>query len=249
MVFEVPRESGRWGYGAVHCLNDDGSEIACIHDNQLWIYNVRTGKRIHHEKFPPVEGAYFRYLAASGDKWIVGSEMAGSRIIDLKEGSTVTTMFPEAMRASPIRARDKDCLLVESQSGNGGIIELATGAILDLWYVGTDQGGGSMPEQPPRAYTTFDGKLLVRRNAHGVEMQLMDLQTLEPIAEIYPMPVGEKIGWIIATSDGYWDASPGAEEYVAFYIGRRDMSDKKETRRKPQLIKGRIAKVIARPRK
>lgn len=245
VVYEVPRLNGRDGKGAVCCLNDDGCEVACIFDGRLRIHSVPSGTTIHDEKLPPVKEAFFRYLAATGDKWIVGSEFAGSMILDLKEGTSVKTSLKEAFRASPVRARDRDCLLIETQPGKAGIVDINDGQVYAEWYVGKDQGGGSMPEGSPRAFAAFEGRLLVRQTARGMNLELIDLNTLIPIVEIHLVPVEGEVGWIATTGDGFWDASPGADRYVELFAGKSNLADEKDSRRKPNLIRHRIARVIA----
>ncbi len=245
-VCEIDRESGQSGYAIAGGLNDDGSEVALIVNNRLQINSVLSGKKIHDEELPSPSEAFFRYVAASGDKWIIGSESAGSRILDLDKETTVSFSLPEAFRASPIQALGRECLLIETQLGKGGIVDVETGDVHAEWYVGTNHEGGSRPEGPPRVATAFNGKLLVRRKGQGAEMELIDLRTLDTVATVYFVPVESEVGWIAATPDGFWDASPGAERFVEIYSGHRNLAGEKRARRKPQRIKDRIASVISR---
>lgn len=58
------------------------------------------------------------------------------------------------------------------------------------------------------------------------------------------MPVDGNLGWVISTSDGYWNASPGAEKYVAVYSGlNRLKPDSIVERKNSAEIKRRIARL------
>ena len=100
---------------------------------------------------------------------------------------------------------------------------------------------------PPRAFTAFDGKLLIRQLDHAADIELIDVQKLTPIAKVHPVPVDDKLGWIISTSDGFWDASPGAEKYLAVYNGLHRLApDAVAKRRRSAEIKKRISRLVQR---
>jgi hypothetical protein len=135
--------------------------------------------------------------------------------------------------------------LVESRRGLGAVVDLETGKLQAKWYVGKRQGPVSVSQDAPHVFKAFDDKLLIRRVQHAAEIELIDVRTLAPIAKVHPIPVDGKLGWIISTSDGYWDASPGAEKYLGVYNGLRRLTPEEIAKRRNSAeIQSRISDVI-----
>lgn len=239
-VVSIPRPKDRpSGHSLSPWFNRDGSRLGTTIEKRFHLYEIPSGKRLRDEPLP--QDKHYWHVASAGEQWVIGSDFDGI-IFDERTGCGPVIPLQNINRATEIRCRDRRSFLVETRHGLGAIVDCETGKLQAKWYVGHRQGNILSPEFPPRAFTAFDGKLLIRRLAHAAEIELIDLTTLSPIATVHPLPVDEKLGWIISTSDGYWDASPGAEQYVAVFSGMRRLApDVVKRRRDAARTQSRLA--------
>jgi hypothetical protein len=72
-------------------------------------------------------------------------------------------------------------------------------------------------------------------------VELVDLANARVALTVYPLVVGKDIGWVAYTPDGLWDASPGAERYVAV-VGPKGLAEARarDARRDPATIRARL---------
>jgi hypothetical protein len=244
-VCSIPRTKDiPTGYSHSPSFSHDGTRLGATIGKRFYLYDIPSGKQLRDEPAP--HDQYHWHVTPVGQFWVIASDTSSS-IFHERTGWGRKIPLDGIYRAAEIRCRDRDSLLVETRRGLGAIVDLDTGKLQAKWYVGDYQGSMGGPEFPPRAFTAFDGKLLIRRVAHAAEIELIDLETLTPIAKVHPVPVDDKLGWIISTSDGYWDASPGAEKYLAMYDGlRRLTSVSIAERRNSAEIRKRIARMSSR---
>ena len=91
---------------------------------------------------------------------------------------------------------------------------------------------------PRRALPVFNGQALLVNRPHAHSYDLIDLDTLKTTLTLRLVTVEDAIGWVAYTPDGYWDASPGAEQYIAVYRGLDALDAKAvQLRRQPQRVK------------
>ena len=241
-VVSIPRTKGiPTGYSLSPNFNHDGTRLAATIEKRLQLFEIPSGKRLRDEPLP--NDKYHWHITSVGKHWVVGSD-TDSSIFHAETGWGPRIPLSSIYRATKVRCQGRESLLVETRRGLGAIVNLQTGELNAKWYVGAYQGTLGPPQTPDRAFTTFDGKLLIRQVAHAAEVELIDLATLTPIAKVHPVPVERKLGWIISTDDGYWDASPGAERHLVMYDGlRRLTTDEAEGRKKAAEIQKRIARL------
>ena len=222
-------------------FSQDGKRLGALVDGRFLLYEMPSGKRLRDEAVP--HDKYHWRVTSVDDYWIIGSESSSS-LFHEKTGWGPMIPLDNILRAAQIRCRRRESLLVETKRGLGAIVDLKSGEVQARWYVGEYQGGMGGPEFPPRAFTADDGKLLIRCVAHAAEIELIDLETLQSVAKVHPVPVNGELGWVISTPDGYWDASEGAEDLVTVYHGlRRLPTDAAGMRRNGPEIQKRIARL------
>jgi len=92
--------------------------------------------------------------------------------------------------------------------------------------------------------------LLLRPLAWQGAVELVDLVDLKTILTVYPVPSGKDLGWVAHTPDGLWDASPGAERYVAV-VGPEGFADERtrNARRDQATIQARLRSLWKAPTK
>jgi hypothetical protein len=93
--------------------------------------------------------------------------------------------------------------------------------------------------EPPLSGMAFGGRYVARLTGTAA-VELLDARTLEPVASVHVLKLPEDFGWVVHTPDGHWDASPGAEKYLAvFHNGRAVRPAEARSRRVDSLLRTR----------
>jgi hypothetical protein len=129
-------------------------------------------------------------------------------------------------------------LLLHDSYGNACLADPGTGRVQSRWVV-EGRSGRSMPA---RSAVAAGGRLLLRPLAWQGAVEVVDLADLKTALTVYPVAVGKEIGWVAYTPDGLWDASPGAERYLAVFgpEGRLADAGARDAHRDPAALRARL---------
>jgi hypothetical protein len=216
-------------------LDPAGKRLAAHLDNRLAFFEVPSGRLVG--KYPVKDHNYFHFLKGLRSGWLIS-------------GSYYTRLFDEAKGWGPevvgfryvTEAHDLDTpagrrLLLRNSYGSACLADPATGKVLTRWVEADRSGRRAHGESEVAA----GGRLLVRPLAWRGAVELVKLADAKVALTVHPLAGGKDIGWVAFTPDGRWDASPGAERYVAV-VGARGLADgrARDARRDPASIRARL---------
>jgi len=89
------------------------------------------------------------------------------------------------------------------------------------WDIGLKVNGSNLQDQAKffellavARQKALDGDKTAIRNFADLKVSVADLKK---VLTVSPVPAGKDLGWVVHTPDGLWDASKGAERYVAVF--------------------------------
>ena len=102
----------------------------------------------------------------------------------------------------------------------------------------------------PRTTLLVWDRLLIREFGIRGIVEMIDIRNFETLLYLQAVTLGpDRWGWIAWTPDGFFDASPGAEEMVEVFVGLTPASaDFKDRRRNPSRIQARIMEAAGAPK-
>lgn len=214
----------------------------------LSLYDVESGELHLHRKLE--DGYLDRILALENGWWALG----GFTLQILKENLEPVIELDARVRSISL-IDDGNALLIVGENGDVHTIDRATGRIIaSLPTLPSGYSTGPSRTGPAQAAMVFGGRALLNNTGYAGQFQILTLPDLKAVVNIRTVPLGNdspgrtawaadgRLGWIAWTPEGFWDASPGAEQFVAAVRGT-DVLLREETdnRRSPQQLRNRIS--------
>ncbi len=213
-----------------------GNQLAGVSGGRFWFFNVQAGQLVREGEFPQSKRFMGRIMALR-DGWIV-SKRSGTYVLGPDGEWSSEIAVKDVCRADAAQIAGKPGALLQTYEGEGALVDTSSGKVLETWVGLYNTGNTNGLEQPPHSILAFKNRILVRMIAPQGILDLVELETMRTLCTVYPVESQGKRGWIVHTPDGWWDASPEAEEKVIGYEGLRRMDAKAlEKRRAPEKIR------------
>jgi hypothetical protein len=217
-----------------HALSPDGTLHATLHDLDLTIHEVATGKVTHtgslkgKVKYPSVFGW-------SGG-WLIGG-YGQAFTYDPKTGAGKPFPVREVKFVQEVPGGKHKRLILQDSHGNCSLIDPEKAEVLTQWVAG-DGGAGHAPPYD----TVLRGGVILRSLGMKGEVDFFDADAARPVLHLHAVTAGEgQVGYVAYTPDGFWDASPGAARRVTlFEDGTLLPEEARDRRRAPETISKRL---------
>ncbi len=187
-----------------------------------------------------IPDVYAKEIAnAGGDEWLVKTSDGLRHVTVMSGDGQYYEPFEHTkrwrnIRVRPLAPQERLWVLVGSRDYEG-IFDLAANTVVKRWV-----SGG-------RSIVAFGGRLLVRPAAYRSDVDFVDIETMETLFTLHPLPGAEGAGWVAATPDGFWDASPGAEKYVMVFRGLEPAGEEAARGRRRDGLVGRMLTALEEP--
>jgi hypothetical protein len=223
------------GYLVPVGLARDGKRLAAHLDDRLLLFEVPSGKLL--KTHPVKERNYFHFLGGLRDGWLISGSYY-TRLFDEEKGWVrEVPQFQYVTGADDLDTPAGRRLLLSNSYGRACLVDPGTGKVIHRWV----EGGRSGRAPQEGSAVAAGGRLLLRPLAWQGAAELVSLKDLKTVLTVYPVPIGKEIGWVACTPDGLWDASAGAEGFVAVF-GPQGPADARarDARRDPAAIRARV---------
>jgi hypothetical protein len=208
-----PMAGGRFrgGYALSAGFSRDGTDLLIAFDGELRVHDAASGELQRAVALERSEAVWAARDLEQG--WLLGADDR-SLFFDAERGRGAVIPLSRIDQVFPLRTGAGAALLTETSVGRGAIVT-PDGTVLRSWVLDV-ASSVRKADAPPLSGVAFGGRLIARLTGTSA-VELIDAATLRAAATVHVLKLGDGFGWVVHTPDGYWDAGPGADHYVAVY--------------------------------
>jgi hypothetical protein len=228
-------------FGIVAGFDATSGRLAVYLGPQLRLYSIPDAKVIREsvlgEQDLHTRSAIARLIALSDGWWI--SDRSMSLDVLNEDLATQTTLDFGGISSAAWLGEPAARRLLLTGNGRARVVDTRSGKT--LWRANTLLGAD-------QASTAFGARMLATSSDGGV-IEVHALPSLEPVVRVrvIPLNANNDLGWVAWTPDGWWDASPGAEQFVTAFRGLTALDAAGVAqRRNAELIRTRISAAATR---